>query len=50
MAFYEFKREDAFAFANFVGIKTFERGDNLHFKVCPYCKGTTRDNKTFAID
>lgn len=48
--FYEFKREDAFNFASFVGIKTFERGDNLHFQVCPYCKGTTRDNKTFAID
>lgn len=48
--FYEFKREDAFNFASFVGIKAFERGDNLHFKVCPYCKGTTKDNKTFAID
>ena len=50
MAFYEFKREDAFAFANFVGIQSFERGDNLHFKVCPYCRGTSKDKKTFAID
>lgn len=46
---YEFKKQDAFDFARFVGIQTFERGKELHFKQCPYCKQNTKDQKTFAI-
>lgn len=46
---YEFKKQDAFNFARFVGIQTFERGKELHFKQCPYCKQNTKDQKTFAI-
>ena len=47
---YEFKKDDAFEFAKFVGISTFERNGELHFKKCPYCKQNTRDQKTFAIN
>ena len=47
---YEFKREDAFRFAQHVGIPAIERGGNLHLKVCPYCRRTERNNqKSFAI-
>ena len=47
---YEFKRQDAFDFSQFVHIKAFERGDELHFLQCPYCRDTTKDKKTFAIN
>lgn len=47
---YEFKREDAFEFAKFIGISAYERNNELHFKKCPYCKQTTKDTKTFAIN
>ena len=47
---YEFKRQDAFDFAQYVHIKTYERGDELHFDRCPYCRDTTKDKKTFAIN
>lgn len=47
---YEFSRDDAFRFAREVGIRTWQRGDELHFKTCPYCHGEGRDNEqTFAI-
>ncbi len=48
---YEFKPDDAYRFAQHIGIKTFERGGNLHFKKCPYCQQyASRDEKTFAIN
>ena len=48
---YEFKREDAFRFAEFVNIPAFEHNGNLHFKWCPYCRDRKADNaKAFAID
>lgn len=47
---YEFKPEDAKRFAAHVGIQAWERGNELHFKKCPYCLGTGRSNeKSFAI-
>lgn len=46
---YVFKREDAFNFARFIGIRTFKRGSELHFERCPYCRSNTNDKKTFAI-
>lgn len=47
---YEFKPEDAYSFARFVGIKAFERGENLEFTICPYCRGVGKSNeKKFAI-
>lgn len=47
---YEFKAQDAYDFARFVGIKTFERNGRLHFMKCPMCGKSTSDTKTFAID
>lgn len=49
--YYEFNQEDAFRFASFVHTETRNKGRNLHFKVCPYCKASDRANQySFAID
>lgn len=48
---YEFKQQDAEEFARFQNIKTFQRGDELIFKTCPYCRSSKRNNeKTFSIN
>lgn len=49
---YEFKAEDAYAFANHVHAQASERGGELFFKLCPYCNPKpTRDNiKSFSIN
>lgn len=47
---YEFKKQDAFDFASFVGIPAKPKGDELHFFKCPYCKNVTTDKDTFAIN
>ena len=47
---YEFSPDDARRFAQEQGIRTFQRGDELHFQTCPYCHGNAgKDKKTFAI-
>lgn len=50
--YYEFKSDDAYGFANFLHIEVKTRGEELHFKHCPYCKGgaTQKDNGTFSIN
>ena len=50
MSYYEFNPEDARAFAKSLGIQVRERGDELHFKKCPYCGNRTNDKETFAIN
>ena len=48
---YEFSPDDARRFAQEQGIRTFQRGDELHFRVCPYCHGNSgKDKKTFSIN
>lgn len=49
---YEFKPSDAYDFARHVGILCKERGNELFFKTCPYCKPrATRGNvNTFSIN
>lgn len=50
---YEFKREDAFTFADALHCETREKGEELEFKYCPYCEGgngTRRDEWTFALN
>ena len=49
-SFYEFKVEDARAFARDQRIQVREKGDELHFKKCPYCGNNTNDKYTFAIN
>lgn len=48
---YEFKRTDAIDFAHFVGIQAKEKGEELQFVHCPFCKGgKSRDKGSFAIN
>lgn len=51
MGFYTFKRQDALNFAQFINAQTYTRGDELVFRVCPYCRGSMKDDqKKFAIN
>lgn len=49
---YEFKESDAWDFARMQGIEAKPEGDQLHFKICPYCrpKATKGNTRTFAIN
>lgn len=49
MSIYEFNPDDARRFAKEQGIKVKERGDELQFTSCPYCKGQTSKKYKFAI-
>ncbi len=49
MSLYEFKESDAWDFARQQGIRTKQKGEELHFMYCPYCR-STKDKWTFAID
>ena len=48
---YEPKEDDVFRFAQFINAETRQRGDELNFKICPYCKSNKRDNQyRFSIN
>lgn len=48
---YEFNVDDALRFAREMNIRTFIRGNEIHFQTCPYCGGNAgKDKKTFAIN
>ena len=47
---YEYKQNDVFEFANFIGAETHEKGDELFFKYCPHCKGDGKDKDTFSVN
>ena len=49
---YEFKESDAWNFAKNQGLNAYQKGDELQFKICPYCRPKpTRDNSgTFSIN
>lgn len=50
MEYYEFKKEDAYEFARNSGIQAKQRGDELQFLSCPYCRGGKNGDKgTFSI-
>ena len=44
------KSEDVFAFAQFIGIETRQKGEELEFKECPLCHGGRHDEWTFSIN
>ena len=46
---YEFKKEDARRFADHVGIRVREKGDELIFASCPYCR-VSKSKEKFAIN
>lgn len=48
MGIYEFNSDDARRFAMEQGARTKTSGDELQFKMCPYCK-STKDQYTFSI-
>lgn len=50
MSIYQFNPEDAKRFAREQGIRVSERGDELQFQVCPYCKRQTTKTYKFAIN
>lgn len=50
MGIYKFDIEDARRFASEQGIQSRVRGNELHFRKCPYCKNKTDDKNTFAIN
>lgn len=51
MSLYEFQPEDANRFSREQGIQTRVRGNELQFKVCPYCfGGQHKDAYTFSIN
>ena len=49
---YEFRADDAFAFARHVGIEAKPHNGELFFKTCPYCKPrpTKGNTQTFSIN
>lgn len=49
---YEFKQEDAYSFGRFMGIQTRNKGQELMFHKCPYCRGgkSGKDTGTFSIN
>lgn len=49
---YEFNPKDAYDFANFTRNATKQKGDELHFNLCPYCRGGSerKDKNTFSIN
>ena len=47
---YVFKKEDAFRFADFIGIAHYQRGEELFLKNCPFCRGTGDNEKSFSIN
>lgn len=49
VSIYKFNPEDARRFASQLGIRAQERGNELHFRKCPYCQNKTDDKNTFAI-
>lgn len=50
MGLYSFSPDDAFRFSREQGIRSRQRGNELQFKKCPYCKNDTDDKNTFAIN
>lgn len=47
---YEFKADDVFSFATAMGAETRRKGNELEFKLCPYCGGNKNDKYTFSIN
>lgn len=52
VSMYEFKESDAWDFARTQGIEVKQSGEQLHFKICPYCrpKATKGNTRTFSIN
>lgn len=47
---YEFKSADVYSLAYSLNAETKQKGDELFFKYCPYCKGSGHDKDTFSVN
>ena len=47
---YEYKKQDVFNLASFIGAEVKQKGNELFFKYCPNCKGAGHDKETFSIN
>lgn len=47
---YEYKKEDVYDLATFIGAETKVKGDELFFKWCPRCQGGKHDRETFSVN
>lgn len=49
---YELKIDDIYGFANYTGAEVKEKGRELFFRDCPYCKGGSsgKDHNTFSVN
>ena len=47
---YEYKKQDVFNLASFIGAEVKQKGNELFFKYCPNCKGGGHDKETFSIN
>lgn len=51
MSIYEYNSDHAFAFAQSIGAETKMKGQELQFKICPYCHGGSHNDKyKFSIN
>lgn len=50
MSMYEFSPSDARRFADHIGIQARQRGDELIFSKCPYCRNNTNSKEKFSIN
>ena len=52
MVRYEFRQQDAYDIARHIGIETKQKGEELQFRYCPYCRGgkSGKDSGTFSIN
>lgn len=48
---YEFKADDAYELASFIGAEIRDYGDEIQFRLCPFCHGGNHnDTYTFAVN
>ena len=50
MSYYDFQKEDAFRFRDFIRAKARVKGNELIFQECPYCKSRSNDKEKFSIN
>lgn len=47
---YSFQKTDVFHFVQSIGAKAREKGQEIFFEYCPYCKGGGHDRETFSVN
>lgn len=47
---YEYKSEDVYGLASSIGADVYEKGGEIWFRWCPYCRGGGTDKNTFSVN